>query len=110
MIACGGISLCENIGGGPVASVVVDTDGSLQPLDTLRVCHDGFTHTGLSVPQDTIDDLRRTPVFVTCLAADDALPDVCRSCELVDVCGAAICRIASAAAGGSTTKACTAAI
>jgi uncharacterized protein len=83
----GGVSLCENVGGGPVASVVVETDGSLQPLDTLRVCNDGFTHTGRNVFEDTIDDLRETPVVVACLAADAALPDVCRACELVDICG-----------------------
>ena len=83
----GGLSLCENSGGGPVASVVVETDGSLQPLDTLRVCNDGFTHTGLNVFDHTIDDLRKTPVFVACLAADAALPDVCRACELLDICG-----------------------
>lgn len=75
------------IRGGPVASVVVETDGSLQSLDTLRVSYNGFTHTGLNVFEDTIDDLRGTPVFVACLAADAALPDVCRACELLDVCG-----------------------
>jgi uncharacterized protein len=83
----GGPSLCENSGGGPVASVVVETDGSLQPLDTLRVSYDGFTHTGLSVFDNTIDDLRETPVFVACLAADAGLPEGCRACALLDICG-----------------------
>jgi len=51
------------------------------------VSYDGFTHTGLSVLEHTIDDLRETPVFVACLAADAALPDGCRACELLDICG-----------------------
>lgn len=87
MMLLGNDGLIEGIGGGPVSSVVVETDGSLQPLDVLRVCGDGMTEVGMNVRRHGIEDLRRTPLFRSCLTNAEVLPEACLQCPVVEACG-----------------------
>lgn len=87
LLALGEGSLTEGIGGGAVSSVVVETDGSLQPLDVLRICGDSFTEVGLNVITDGVDELRRTGLYQAGLRCQDSLSDTCRECRIVDICG-----------------------
>ncbi|MDL4814578.1 FxsB family cyclophane-forming radical SAM/SPASM peptide maturase [Actinomadura opuntiae] len=83
----GAQSRSENIGLSPVAMVVVDTDGTLQQVDTLKTSYAGAPETGLNVFDGGFDDALWHPGVVARQIGADALADTCRACTIRDVCG-----------------------
>jgi uncharacterized protein len=78
----------DALGGNPLSFAIIDTDGGLEPLDSLRACGDGFTSVGLNIKMASISALYRQPLFQLGLAGQDGLCDVCKVCPLHDICGA----------------------
>ncbi|MFB4297723.1 FxsB family cyclophane-forming radical SAM/SPASM peptide maturase [Actinomadura sp. NTSP31] len=83
----GAQSRSENIGLSPVAMVVVDTDGTLQQVDTLKTSYAGAPETGLTVFGGSLDDALRHPGVVARQIGADALSDTCKACAIRDICG-----------------------
>ncbi|GAA4236124.1 hypothetical protein GCM10022254_45000 [Actinomadura meridiana] len=83
----GGGSRSENIGLTPVTMLVVDTDGSLQQVDTLKTSYDGAPETGLTVFDHRFDDALWHPGVVARQIGRDALSATCDSCGVRDICG-----------------------
>ncbi|MGW7688368.1 hypothetical protein ACWGMA_05655 [Streptomyces asiaticus] len=77
----------DAIGPQSIAEVVVETDGSLEPLDVLRVCGNGMTQMGLNVTRNTVDELRSTRLFTQGLRSAELLPADCPQCPVLNVCG-----------------------
>ncbi|MFE7237990.1 FxsB family cyclophane-forming radical SAM/SPASM peptide maturase [Streptomyces sp. NPDC057580] len=77
----------ESLGLDPVNAVVVETDGSIEQIDSLKSAYDGATATGLDVFHHTFDAALRHPGVAARQAGADALAAVCRSCPLLTVCG-----------------------
>ncbi|MPZ85165.1 MAG: FxsB family radical SAM/SPASM domain protein [Actinophytocola sp.] len=83
----GGRSRSEQVGAGPVAYLVIDTDGSYQQDDSLKSVRSGEPETGMNIVDHTVDevlhhpDVRARQLGIESLAAD------CRRCPLVRVCG-----------------------
>jgi uncharacterized protein len=78
----------DALGGDAVALGVIEADGSIEPLDALRACGDGFTNLGLNILTDPINNLYDRPLFQTVMMGQDGLCAECRDCPLHDVCGA----------------------
>jgi uncharacterized protein len=87
-LAMGGKSRVESIGLSPVALLVIDTDGALEQVDTLRSAYDGASQTGLTVFSDPFDVALRHPGVVARQIGVEALSDTCRACAVHTVCGA----------------------
>ncbi|WP_211247849.1 FxsB family cyclophane-forming radical SAM/SPASM peptide maturase [Cryptosporangium arvum] len=83
----GGHSRSENIGLSPVATLVIETDGSIQQIDSLRNAYPGAAETGMHVGTHLIDDALRHPGVVARQLGIDALADACRSCRFGRTCG-----------------------
>ena len=83
----GGDSEVETVGLSPDVVVVVDTDGSLEQVDTLRSAFQGATDTGLSVMRDSFDAALRHPGMFARQLGLAGLSDTCRACSLRHVCG-----------------------
>ncbi|MDH6630682.1 uncharacterized protein M2271_008545 [Streptomyces sp. LBL] len=83
----GGDSVINALGPQPVTDVVIETDGSLEPLDILRICGDGMTLTHLNVLHHTIESLRETGLYQLGLNNQNLLPDGCLRCPVYAVCG-----------------------
>jgi uncharacterized protein len=83
----GGQSRVESIGLSPVALLVIDTDGALEQVDTLRSAFDGASQTGLTVFSDPFDAALRHPGVVARQIGVAALSDTCRECPVHTVCG-----------------------
>jgi uncharacterized protein len=83
----GGRSRVESIGLSPVALLVIDTDGALEQVDTLRSAFDGASQTGLTVFSDPFDTALRHPGVVARQIGVAALSDTCRECPVHTVCG-----------------------
>lgn len=83
----GGASRTDAIGLSPITAVVVETDGTLERVDSLKAAFEGAPVTGLDVFRHSFDEALRHPRIAALRAGLDALGEVCRSCPVVRVCG-----------------------
>ncbi|MFI2126909.1 FxsB family cyclophane-forming radical SAM/SPASM peptide maturase [Streptomyces sp. NPDC020299] len=77
----------ESLGLAPFESVVVETDGSIEQVDSLKSCYEGAAETGLDVFRHGFDDVLRHPAVAARQTGEDALAAGCRACPLLRVCG-----------------------
>ncbi|WP_241990181.1 MULTISPECIES: FxsB family cyclophane-forming radical SAM/SPASM peptide maturase [unclassified Streptomyces] len=77
----------ESLGLDPVNAVVVETDGSIEQVDSLKSAYDGAATTGLDVFHHTFDEALRHPGVAARQAGAAALAADCRACPLLTVCG-----------------------
>jgi uncharacterized protein len=83
----GKLSLSDTIGLGPIETVTLMADGSLEPLDVLRITGDGSTASKLNVRSNAIKEVRTDPVWREAFEASTHLCDTCMNCEYLDSCG-----------------------
>jgi len=83
----GNISAADTVGLGPIETVTLMSDGSLEPLDVLRIAGDGSTKTDLSVIKDAIQAVEGDPRWREAFDASLNPCAVCRECEFLDACG-----------------------
>lgn len=82
-----GTSSGEAVGLSPARMVVVETDGSVEQVDTLKAVYQGAAQTGLHVTRDALDAALLLPGVVARQLGDIALAAQCRSCPIHRVCG-----------------------
>jgi uncharacterized protein len=70
----------------PVDFAVVETNGDLQVVDTLKTAFEGANHLGLNVARDGFDDMLRHPLVEERQCGAQMLCDTCKACSLVRVC------------------------
>ncbi|MEU9870027.1 FxsB family cyclophane-forming radical SAM/SPASM peptide maturase [Actinomadura sp. NPDC048021] len=80
-------SRSETIGLSPVAVAVVETDGSIEQVDTLKSAYEGAAHTELHVGRDTFDAALMLPAMAARQIGRRALADACTACPVHRVCG-----------------------
>jgi uncharacterized protein len=83
----GGQSTTEVIGLSPVALIVIDTDGSMEQVDTLKSAFSGAPETGMNVFTHSFDDALAHPSIVARQIGLAALSDDCRKCPVHTICG-----------------------
>jgi uncharacterized protein len=83
----GGDSHLESIGFGPIQTCAVLTDGSLEPLDVLRIAGYGSTRTNVSILTHTFQDVQDDPVWRRAFEAASNLCQTCKECEYLQACG-----------------------
>jgi uncharacterized protein len=77
----------EALGLAPFETVVVETDGSIEQVDSLKSAYHGAAETGLDVFRHTFDEALLHPAVAARQAGADALDATCRACPLLHVCG-----------------------
>lgn len=80
-------SRVETIGLTPARDIVVETDGSIEHVDTLKSTYEGAAHTGLDVRRDPFDAALLLPQTVARQIGVAALADACQQCDIRKVCG-----------------------
>ena len=80
-------STTESVGLSPTCALVVETDGTLHQIDSLRVAYDRATATGLDVVRDSFDDALDHPGVVARQLGASALAPECAACPVGRVCG-----------------------
>ncbi|MBM7439387.1 FxsB family cyclophane-forming radical SAM/SPASM peptide maturase [Streptomyces sp. HB132] len=83
----GGTACSEVFGTAPLDFVVVETDGTIELVDTLKVAYDGAAATGLNVKEHTFDTVLQHPAMRASQAGEAGLCGPCRACPLVKECG-----------------------
>ncbi len=86
----GGVNPGEGFGNKAVSYVVVETDGAIEPLDALKVCAEGMTHSQLNVLRNGFDELDAAPPLLRqSLEGDVELSATCKACPEARTCGGA---------------------
>ncbi|MFJ3965963.1 radical SAM/SPASM protein FxsBH, inactivated beta-hydroxylase extension form [Streptomyces sp. NPDC090036] len=83
----GGPSLTESLGLAPTDLVVVETDGTLEQVDSLKSAFEGAAATGFNVFDHTFDQVAGHPGVRARQLGLDGVSDSCRRCPVVRSCG-----------------------
>jgi uncharacterized protein len=83
----GGASDSEIVGLAPARMVVIETDGSVQQEDTLKIAFAGAPATGLHLKRDPLDAALLLPQVVARQIGVRALSAQCRACPIHAICG-----------------------
>ncbi|MEV5984783.1 FxsB family cyclophane-forming radical SAM/SPASM peptide maturase [Streptomyces sp. NPDC052051] len=83
----GAPSSAEAVGLSPMAAVVIETDGAIEQVDSLRSAYPGAAETGLDVFRHTFDAALRHPGIAARQLGERALAKECLDCPVGKVCG-----------------------
>ncbi|MFI7080440.1 FxsB family cyclophane-forming radical SAM/SPASM peptide maturase [Micromonospora sp. NPDC049903] len=83
----GGASRSESIGLSPLGVIVVDTDGALEQVDTLRTTYPGAVSTPFNVFEHSFDAALARGAARDRQAGIESLAEACRACPVRRVCG-----------------------
>jgi uncharacterized protein len=89
-LVMGGRSRFESFGVETVSLIVIEADGSIEQVDSLKAAYDGAADTGMTVFANSFDEVLLAPAVVARQIGMDALDDTCRACDLVSICGAGL--------------------
>jgi uncharacterized protein len=77
----------DAIGYGPEEICTILTDGSIEPLDVLRIAGDSSTQTNCNVFDNALQDVVNDPRWQAARHASLNLCEKCRSCKYMKACG-----------------------
>jgi uncharacterized protein len=80
----------EQLGTGAASFLVIETNGAIEQVDSLKVAFEGATRTGLHVLRDDLDAAFTHPGVVARQIGIQALSTTCLDCRLRDACGGGI--------------------
>ncbi len=82
----GGNGRLDALGPGRNEVLVIETDGSIEPVDVLKVCEDGITRTSLNVRDDSLDEAFADPMISLYYLSNERLCGLCEHCLVKEVC------------------------
>ncbi|MFB7501534.1 FxsB family cyclophane-forming radical SAM/SPASM peptide maturase [Streptomyces sp. NPDC056161] len=77
----------ESLGLAPFDALVVETDGTIEQVDSLKSAYEGASRTGLDVFRHSFDEALDHPGVAARQAGAASLAQQCRACPLLEVCG-----------------------
>jgi uncharacterized protein len=83
----GGASRSEAVGLSVPESIVIETDGTLEQTDALKVAFPGAAATGFNIFDHSLDDVLREPGLLAGGSGVESLSDTCQACPVVTTCG-----------------------
>ncbi|MEU2763042.1 MULTISPECIES: radical SAM/SPASM protein FxsB, inactivated metallohydrolase extension form [unclassified Streptomyces] len=83
----GGPSLTESLGLAPTDLVVIETDGTLEQVDSLKSAYEGAASTGFDVFRNSFDEVAAHPGVRARQLGLAGVSETCRRCPVVRSCG-----------------------
>lgn len=83
----GRTSILESTGLDPVDLIVVETNGEIEGVDSLKAVYDGATVLGLNVWEHSFEEALTHTAVTARQSGADSLCLACRQCPIVSVCG-----------------------
>ena len=84
----GGRATVDSLGNPRMSYLIIESDGSIQALDTLRICEEGLPDTGLNVATHGFDDLEMgSPLAHKLVHQGIPCCAICRNCSEHATCG-----------------------
>lgn len=84
---CGFSSPTEIIGTTPVTLIVVETNGDIEAVDSLKSTYEGATRLGYNIFEHDFDNVASHFAIKSRQMGVDSLCTKCQNCDLVDICG-----------------------
>jgi uncharacterized protein len=66
---------------------VIETDGAVEVVDSLRACYEGITRNDINVHTHQIEDILDTPLFEVYYHSHQMVAEKCLNCPVYDFCG-----------------------
>lgn len=66
---------------------VIESDGGIEVVDSLRACYEGITRNLLNVHTSNLEDLFSDPIFQVFYHSHDRVAEQCLNCPIYDFCG-----------------------
>jgi uncharacterized protein len=83
----GGVSATESLGLAPTDVAVIETDGTIEQADSIKVVYDGAPATGLDIFRHPFDIAAAHPAITARQLGIAGLSATCRQCPVVTSCG-----------------------
>jgi uncharacterized protein len=83
----GGGGVYDNFGTGQNIYLIVETNGDIEPQDSLKACGDGFTKTSFNIQTHQIKESFQNPLIKLCTENRKKLCIKCQQCDIVNICG-----------------------
>ena len=83
----GGVSATESLGLAPSDVAVIETDGTIEQADSVKVAYDGAPATGLDIFRHPLDAAAAHPAITARQLGLAGLCATCRQCPVVTTCG-----------------------
>ncbi|WP_299281777.1 radical SAM protein [uncultured Tateyamaria sp.] len=77
----------DALGEGENEIVVIETDGEIGPVDTLRAAVPGVSRTGFNVLRNSVDEALDHPILSKYHGANQSLCETCTTCPISRICG-----------------------
>ncbi|QKZ24722.1 FxsB family radical SAM/SPASM domain protein [Streptomyces chartreusis] len=77
----------ESLGQAPCRTLVIETDGSLEQVDSLKSTYPGAARLGLNVNDHPLDTALSHPAIIASQSGPAALATECRACPVARICG-----------------------
>ena len=76
----------ESFGGSNDIYFIIETNGDIEPQDSLKACGDGFTKTNFNVRTHTLLESFKQPLIKFCIESHQKIADQCKSCPVLEIC------------------------
>ncbi|MCO8271210.1 FxsB family radical SAM/SPASM domain protein [Actinoplanes sp. TRM 88003] len=86
-LALGGTGTSESVGLQPIRVAVIETDGTIEQVDTLKTAFAGATRVRAAAGGNPLDQALVQPQIIARQLGRDALSDTCRECGIHEICG-----------------------
>lgn len=86
-LTLGGTGTSESVGLQPIRVAVIETDGTVEQVDTLKTAFAGATRVHAAAGGNPLDQALRQPQIVARQLGAEALCPTCRDCEIHEICG-----------------------
>lgn len=80
-------SIMENIGAQFVDFIIIEADGEIEGVDTLKMVSREATKLGLNVFENSLDQALEKPAIFSRMVGYESLCETCQSCSLLEQCG-----------------------
>lgn len=77
----------DSLGCGPVTVFSVETNGGVEPVDTMKICGNGFTKSSLRISEASPEDVENLPLIALGLSKGETVVAECLNCPYVHQCG-----------------------
>ncbi|HFK5528354.1 TPA: radical SAM protein [Elizabethkingia anophelis] len=83
----GGKYSIDNIGSGENNVLVLETDGSIEAVDVLKICGDSFTKNNVNIHTHSFEEALNAPLAEVYYNSGKYLPKKCLACPVNEICG-----------------------
>ena len=82
----GGNAKYESFGGSNEIYFIIETNGDIEPHDSLKACGDGFTKTNFNIKTHTLLESFKQPLIRFCIESQQKIAEQCKNCPVVEIC------------------------